>query len=70
MPTNKPTARQVEILTFINQFHVNWGYPPTVREIGKEFGWTPAGAHYHLNAMVRLNLIFRDPGVARGIRVL
>ena len=70
MHTNKPTARQVEILTFINQCYVNWGYPPTARDIAKEFGWTSGGAHYHLDALVRLNLIVRDPGVARGIRVL
>ena len=32
------TKRQEEIVEFIKKFIVSNGYPPTVREIGKELG--------------------------------
>ena len=42
------TKRQEEILNFI-KYIVSYGYPPTVREIGKAIGVSsPATIHAHL----------------------
>jgi repressor LexA len=69
--TPNPTERQREIYDFIRQSAAEWGYPPTVREIGEEFGIrSPNGVLCHLKALEKKGWIERDENVARGIRML
>ena len=51
----KITARQLQVLDFIEQQMRDRGYPPSVREIGEAIGLTsPSTVHSHLNTLQRL----------------
>jgi repressor LexA len=64
------TARQREILDFIESEMRNRGYPPSVREIGEAVGLTsPSTVHTHLNTLERLGYLRRDPTKPRAIEV-
>ena len=71
MPRSKPlTARQREILDFIEQQINERGYPPSVREIGEAVGLTsPSTVHTHLLTLQRLGYLRRDPTKPRAIEV-
>ena len=71
MSTNRqPTARQLEILTFIERSLRERGYPPSVREIGEAVGLTsPSTVHTHLATLQRLGYLRRDPTKPRAIEV-
>ncbi|MEJ7721032.1 MAG: helix-turn-helix domain-containing protein [Ilumatobacteraceae bacterium] len=60
--STKITARQREILDFIELQMRDHGYPPSVREIGEAVGLTsPSTVHSHLNTLERLGHLRRDP---------
>jgi repressor LexA len=64
------TARQREILDFIESQMRERGYPPSVREIGEAVGLTsPSTVHSHLNTLSRLGYLRRDPTKPRAIEV-
>jgi repressor LexA len=64
------TARQREILQFIESQLVERGYPPSVREIGEAVGLTsPSTVHSHLNTLQRLGYLRREPEKPRAIEV-
>lgn len=66
----KISARQREILVFIEQQMRERGYPPSVREIGDAVGLTsPSTVHSHLNTLQRLGYLRRDPTKPRAIEV-
>lgn len=68
---NTLTSRQREIYDFIRNKIEKRGYPPTVREIGLEFGIkSPNGVMCHLNALVKKGLIQREEQSARAIQLL
>jgi repressor LexA len=71
MARSKPlTARQREILDFIEQQNNDRGYPPSVREIGEAVGLTsPSTVHTHLLTLQRLGYLRRDPTKPRAIEV-
>ena len=55
------TKRQQEILTYIKEYIVKYGYPPTVREIGKALGVSsPATIHAHLNNLESKGFIKKE----------
>ena len=57
-----------EILTFIEQFHRDRGFPPTIREIGRAFGIASTnGVRYHLHLLEKMGLIKRGQKISRGI---
>ena len=65
------TARQQEILTFIQEFMDAEGFPPTRAEIARALGFRSVNAaEDHLKALVRKSAIEILPGVSRGIRIL
>ena len=65
------TDRQQEILTFIEQFRDENGYPPTLRQIGKQFGITSTfGVKRHIDALVKKGYISVESNASRGINVL
>jgi repressor LexA len=70
MADHKITARQREILDFIEAQLQERGYPPSVREIGEAVGLTsPSTVHSHLNTLSRLGYLRRDPTKPRAIEV-
>jgi repressor LexA len=68
---NKLTVRQEEILTFIKQFTMENGYPPTLREIGKNFQISSTfGVKRHLEALVKKGFINIESNASRGISMI
>lgn len=65
------TKRQDEILTYVKEYIVSHGYPPTVREIGRDLGVSsPATIHTHLNKLVEKGFIKKDSSKNRAIELL
>jgi len=65
------TPRQAEVYRFIKDHLERFGYPPTVRDIGKAVGLaSPSTVHAHLANLERLGLLRRDPTKPRAIELL
>ena len=64
------TRRQREILGFIKTFTQRHSVPPTVREIGGRFHFTPRAAFDHLRALERKGHLRRRVTAGRSSRVL
>ncbi|MDP8254812.1 MAG: transcriptional repressor LexA [Candidatus Alcyoniella australis] len=67
---NNLPAMQHKILQFIGQFIEDRGMPPTVREIGDEFGIKSSTVHAHLGRMAKKGLLRRSSNRARSIDLL
>ena len=68
---DKLTDRQEDILTFIKQFTLEAGYPPTLREIGKHFQISSTfGVKRHLEALVKKGFINIESNASRGISLV
>ena len=65
------TKRQREIFEFIRRYASRYGYPPTVREIGKAVGLhSSSTVHAHLANLEKVGLLRRDPTKPRAIELL
>lgn len=65
------TERQESILNFIRQFVQETGYPPTLREIGRNFGISSTfGVKRHLEALVKKGFLNIETNASRGITLL
>jgi repressor LexA len=65
------TKRQQEIFDFIKRYSAEFGYPPTVRDIGKAVGLASSSTvHAHLANLERLGLLRRDPTKPRALELL
>ena len=64
------TARQSEILAYIQESLSEEGYPPSQRDIAARFGFSQTAARDHLQALVRKGEIEIAVNDARGIRLL
>src|SRR5947207_7306099 len=65
------TARQRRVLDYIRRYFEVHGEPPTIAEIGKEFGMSSsASAHHVVSIFERERLIRRIPNVSRGIELV
>ena len=65
------TKRQQEIFDYIKTYSARYGYPPTVRDIGKAVGLTSSSTvHAHLSNLEKLGLLRRDPSKPRAIELL
>src|SRR5262245_58598146 len=63
------TDRQKEILAFINQSIADRGYPPTLREIGRQFGIRSTnGVNDHLRALEKKGYLQREDMKSRALR--
>jgi repressor LexA len=63
------TDVQGRILRFIVDWIAARGFPPTVREISKAFGWkTTANVQQHIERMQRDGIVTRQAGMARTLR--
>lgn len=60
--------RTLEILQFIERFIAQRGFPPTIREIGHEFGIASTnGVRYHLTRLEKEGKVRRSGKISRGI---
>jgi repressor LexA len=65
------TKRQQEIFDFIRKYSARYGYPPTVRDIGKAVGLASSSTvHAHLANLERIGLLRKDPSKPRAIELL
>jgi len=65
------TKRQREITDFIKQYAAKYGYPPTVREIGKAVGLASSSTvHAHLANLEKYGILRRNPTKPRAIELL
>lgn len=71
MATRPVTERQQEILDFIVSAIRSRGFPPTLREIGAQFGIrSTKGVNDHLEALERKGKIKRQKDLSRAIEVM
>ncbi len=64
------TPKQQRIYDFIRNRIDDRGYPPTIRDIGKQFDIkSPNGVMCHLKALEKKGYIIRDGNSARAIRL-
>ena len=67
----KLTTKQKSILDILKKLIAKNGYPPTVREIGKEAKLSsPATIHFHLKQLEKKGYIKQDPSKNRTIEIL
>jgi repressor LexA len=65
------TKRQQEIFDFIKRYSAKYGYPPTVRDIGKAVGLASSSTvHAHLANLEKIGLVRRDPTKPRALELL
>lgn len=64
------TARQGQVLAFVQRFIAEKGMPPTRNEIRLQFGFaSPNAAEEHLKALASQGALVLVPGISRGIRL-
>src|SRR3954465_13076029 len=65
------TKRQQEIFDFIKKYSAKYGYPPTVRDIGKAVGLASSSTvHAHLSNLEKVGLLRRAPSKPRALELL
>jgi len=68
--SRKLAERQEKILKFLEVYLKDNGYPPTIREIGKNIGVKSTSlVSYYLDQLESRGYIIRDRAVSRGIRL-
>lgn len=66
-----PTSTQLRILRFVREYLARHGYPPSVRDIQRAFGFaSPRSAAKHLQSLEAHGLIELPARTARGIRLV
>lgn len=64
------SLRQEKILDFIRRFSNDHGFPPTIREIGRDVGISSTSVvNYNLNVLEKKRYLERDKNVSRGLRL-
>ena len=65
------STKQQHIIDFIRHSLVEWGYPPSIREIVSGCGISSTSvADYNLNILEKAGYIRRHPEISRGIELL
>lgn len=71
MKKDKISAKQREVLDYLESQIMKKGYPPSVREICQAVGLSSTSSvHAHLNSLERKGYIRRDPTKPRAIEIL
>lgn len=67
----KPSERHLKIVEVLETFQDQYGYPPSIREIGNAAGISSTSVvNYYLDQLQEMGIIQRDGHVSRGIRLL
>ena len=62
--------KKINLLQFIDEYHHDNSWPPSVREIQAEFNMSSTSvAVYWINKLINSGEVERVPGVARGLRI-
>ena len=69
MKIRELTKRQNEILNYIQDYIIKYGYSPTIQEISDNFEISATSASHHIQSLERKNYISRTPAIARSIVV-
>jgi len=65
------SGRHKRILTFLEDYQIQYGFPPSIREIGENTQISSTSVvNYYLNQLEEMEYIERQSNVSRGIRVL
>ena len=65
------STRQRKILRMARDFTREFGYPPTIRQIGAKVGISSTSVvSYNLKVLERKGYLQRDPDVSRGLRLM
>ena len=65
------TDRQTKILEVLARFQKQYGYPPSIREIGEKADISSTSVvNYYLDQLEEMGYIERDGRVSRGIRLI
>ena len=65
------TARQQQVLEIVTRFIAEYGYPPSLRQIGEKLGVSGTlGVMKHLEALEKKGYIRRQGGSSRGISLV
>lgn len=63
--------RHQKILKFLEEYQTQFGYPPSIREIGEKTGISSTSVvNYYLDQLERKGLIERESHISRGIRLV
>lgn len=65
------SARQERIVRFIREFTAQYGYPPSIRQIGLDVGISSTSVvSYNLNILQQKGYINRTREISRGVRLV
>ncbi|NWF52647.1 MAG: repressor LexA [Nitrospirae bacterium] len=64
------TRKQRKVLEFLTSYTKKYGYPPTIREIGKHFGFFWTAARGFLKSLEKKGFIKVNPTKSRGIEII
>lgn len=68
---NNLSKRQKNMLTYMDEYVGQHGYPPTIREIGEATGINSTSVvNYNLNKLVDAGFLERSDRVSRGMRLI
>ena len=63
-----PTKREQDVLMFINQFYLDNGYRPTLRDIAKELGMnSTSNSTFYIKNLTRKGWLTRDRFQSRTV---
>lgn len=63
-------TRRQSIIEYINAYHTEFGYPPSMAEIAADQKIAKSAIRHHLYRLQRDGLVTMTPGKYRSIRVL
>lgn len=70
-PTVQLSYRERSVFAYIQKFHAERGYAPTIREIAESTGYKSTSlVVFYLSKLESAGLIERDPEIARGMRIV
>ena len=67
--TRKGREAEALVLAAIADLWEEWGYPPTVRDIGSRIGMAPSAVHGYIRSLSEAGLVHDEPNIARSLRV-